>query len=50
MSEKTSKDKPVLKVLAKIDEQQLAREIGEILDSESCCRKLQAQSILTSGR
>ena len=32
--EKISKAKPVCKVLNKIDEQQLAREIGEILDSD----------------
>ncbi|MBW8003293.1 MAG: hypothetical protein FVQ80_14980 [Planctomycetes bacterium] len=32
--EKISKAKTVLKVLSKIDEQQLAREIGEMLDSD----------------
>jgi len=34
MGEKISKAKPVLKALAKIDVQQLAREIAEALDSD----------------
>ncbi len=40
--EKISKAKPVRKVLNKIDEQQLARAIGEILDSD--LRKLRKES------
>ncbi len=34
MSEKISKAKPVRRAASKIDEQQLAREISEILDSD----------------